>query len=213
MWSAALIGFLLGFIGSMPIAGPISILVFKLGLAGRYGSAWYLAAGGATAESGYAYLAFWGFSEFLVRYAWIEPVSRALAALLLTTLGLRLALGRSDPGGPSRASERQFGERGSWLMGFTITALNPALVATWGAGVSMAYASGKMHFVANAALPFALGAGSGIVSWVSLLLTLLRRYRHRLAPSVVGIGMRLVGGLVALLGLGFGVRFVLWLVS
>ena len=74
MLTAALLGFALGFVFSMPVAGPVSLLVFGRGLQGRGRSGVSLALGSSIAESMYAYLAFWGFSALLGSYAWIEPV-------------------------------------------------------------------------------------------------------------------------------------------
>ena len=42
-----LIGFAFGFLGSMPVAGPISLLVLHLGLAHDSRRAMYVAVGGA----------------------------------------------------------------------------------------------------------------------------------------------------------------------
>src|ERR1700733_6137635 len=99
MLSAALIGFGLGFFGSMPVAGPIAVIVFGQGLEDRARNGLYLACGAAIAESVYAYLAFWGFSAFLTRYPWIEPTSRVAAAVLLTALGVHFYRRRPKPEG------------------------------------------------------------------------------------------------------------------
>src|SRR5262245_51236802 len=89
LFAAAAFGFAFGFVGSIPIAGPIAALVWSRGLEDRTRSGLFLAAGAAVAEGAYVYLAFWGFSEVLARYAWIEPLSRLAAAATLTVLGVR----------------------------------------------------------------------------------------------------------------------------
>src|SRR5262245_23739352 len=88
LFTTAIVGFACGFVGSIPVAGPIAVLVFSRGLQDRARSALYLGSGAAVAESTYAYFAFQGFAEVVARYAWIEPVSRITAAVLLTGLGL-----------------------------------------------------------------------------------------------------------------------------
>src|SRR5687768_3425522 len=94
MLTVALLGFVFGFVGSMPVAGPIAILVFGRGLEGRMRSGVYLAVGAAIAESIYAYFAYWGFSELLTHHRWIEPVTRTVAAILLIGLGLHFVFGK-----------------------------------------------------------------------------------------------------------------------
>ena len=95
MLTVALIGFVFGFIGSMPVAGPIAILVFGRGLEGRLRSGVYLAIGAAIAESIYAYLRVWGFSELLLAQTAGSSRSRARSQrCLLIGLGLHFTFWR-----------------------------------------------------------------------------------------------------------------------
>ena len=74
--SPLVIGFCLGFIGSVPIAGPTSALVLKLGIQEKYWSGRAVAVGGALAESVYAGLAYWGFGSFLAGLNFLLPASK-----------------------------------------------------------------------------------------------------------------------------------------
>ena len=84
---ALLVGFAFGYLGSMPVAGPISVLVLHLGLAREGRRAFHLALGGALAEGIYALLAFWGLSAILAGHPLLLPVSRVLGAGILLGLG------------------------------------------------------------------------------------------------------------------------------
>src|SRR5262245_53913221 len=126
--AAALLGFAFGFVGSIPIAGPIAALVFHRGLGDRARSALYLGSGAALVEGGYAYLAFRGFSEVLTRYTWIEPACRIAAAVVLTGLGLRFARGGHADAIDRAPPDPGDGTKRSFLLGAAITALNPALI-------------------------------------------------------------------------------------
>jgi len=207
MLFATILGFAFGFVGSMPVAGPITALVFSRGLEGRTGGALSLAMGAALAEGGYAYLAFWGFGGFLARYAWIGPASRVAAALISLGLGLYFVLaggGAAEPAEPAaRAPRRQ-----SFLLGLTVTALNPTLVAAWTAAITATYSLGLLRFEPGEALPFALGACSGITAWFATLLGFLRRYRTRISRTAVGRLRRAMGVVLVLLGLGLAARLV-----
>jgi threonine/homoserine/homoserine lactone efflux protein len=208
--AAAILGFAFGFVGSVPIAGPIAVLVLRRGLEDRAKSALYLASGAAVAEGGYAYLAFWGFAEYLTRYAWIEPVSRVAGALILTGLGLRFVR-RPDAEPPRTAPGRRAGRKRSFLLGLTITALNPALIVGWTAAVTALYSLGVVHFDPAAALPFSLGACAGVTVWFASLLGLLQRFRARLSSEALGRLMRSTGVILIVLGLGVAVRLVVQL--
>ena len=212
MLISALLGFVFGFVGSMPVAGPISILVFGRGLENRGRSGTYLATGSALAESVYAYLAFWGFSELLASHSWIEPISRGLAAVLFLGLGLRLAFKRPASGETQAvAPNPAVGNKRSFLLGFTITALNPTLIATWGAAVTALHSLDIVHFGARGALAFSIGVCLGISAWFVLLLWLLRRFQGRFQRSTLERTVRIMGGVLILLGLFFAVRFVTYL--
>jgi threonine/homoserine/homoserine lactone efflux protein len=198
---AALLGFGFGFVGSIPIAGPVAALVFSRGLEDRTRSALYLGAGAALAEGGYAYLAFWGFAELLTRHAWIEPASRIAAAAMLTGLGAHFV---RRPRVVARvAAAPRAGNSRSFLLGLTIAAFNPALIAIWAAAVTALYSLDLLDFDPRAALPFSIGACSGIAAWFATLLGLIERFRTRISREALHRVRRGMGVMLIVLGLGF----------
>jgi threonine/homoserine/homoserine lactone efflux protein len=206
MLIAALLGFCFGYIGSMPVAGPIAVLVFGRGLEDRARNGLFLASGAAIAESVYAYLAFWGFSAFLVSYPWIEPVSRVAAAIILTSLGVHFYRKQPVPEGVEKPVPKA-GNKRSFFLGFTITALNPTLIATWTAAVTTVFSLGIVSFESAQALPFSLGALTGIVGWFATLLYLLDRFRTRFSRETLDKLVHVMGILLIVLGIGIAVRF------
>jgi threonine/homoserine/homoserine lactone efflux protein len=210
--TAILIGFLFGFIGSMPVAGPIAALVLARGLSSRFRAGIAIAIGAALAESTYAFLAFWGFSQILTRYPIILPISRAAAAVILMGLGTFLTWRPPSPS-PSPTDE-PVRERlsGSFLLGFTITALNPTLIATWTAAAATLASTGLIVLSPDLAVPFSLAACVGIIVWFWILLWLVRRYRDRFRPKTLGKVIQVIGVALVALGLWFAVLFVQWLV-
>ncbi|MEM9877406.1 MAG: LysE family transporter, partial [Myxococcota bacterium] len=75
MLTAVVFGFVLGALGSIPVAGPISALVIARGIQGRFKAGAFIALGGGTVEAIYCFLAFWGFAQFLEEHPIIEPIS------------------------------------------------------------------------------------------------------------------------------------------
>jgi threonine/homoserine/homoserine lactone efflux protein len=204
---AALLGFLFGFVGSMPVAGPVAVIVFGRGIEDRGRSGLYIAIGSAVAESVYAYLAFWGFSAFLTKYKWIEVVSTAAAATILSGLGLRFMFRKPPAERPPDDGKRHVGKKRNFTLGFLLTALNPTLIATWTAAVTTVYSLQIVDFDESGALPFSLGAATGIVTWFATLLYLLKRFRARVSPVVLDKVVRVMGGFLLVIGLGIAARF------
>ena len=206
MLTALVVGLGLGFFGSVPIAGPISVIVLRRGLHARYASAVLVGVGAAVAEGGYALLAFWGFAHFLTRYPWIDLVSRAAAALILAVLGILFLRYRSPSVDESPRLERRHAAGPSLLLGFSITAFNPTLIGTWAAATTTLASTGFGLSEARAA-PFAVGVAAGIASWFGLFSWILRRYNQRFERRTLERVVRAIG--IALLGfsLWFGYRF------
>jgi threonine/homoserine/homoserine lactone efflux protein len=205
MLVAAVLGLAFGFVGSIPIAGPISALVLSRGLSKRYTSAAMIGLGGALAEGLYAFLAFFGFSKYLAPYPWIEPVSRGVAAAILVGLGISFM--RYD--GAKKAEERKADSASqSFLLGLTVTLVNPTLIATWTATTTAVHSTSLLATTPEAALPFALGATVGIGGWFSLFVVIMKRYDSRFRPATLEKIVRGIGVAILGLGLWFAWRFV-----
>lgn len=204
-----LIGFLFGFVGSIPIAGPISLLVFAYGVSGKLRSGLFLAMGGALAEGVYAYLAFWGLNRLLERYPAIVAQTRGVGAVVIFSLGLAFLLKKTKQG---EEIEERSGRGGSFLLGVTITALNPTLIVTWSAAVTTLYSTGYIApGDAGSAVAFAASACVGIVCWFASLLLLLNRFKGRFTRQSLDKLVRAVGCVLIALSLWFAVSFIRYL--
>jgi threonine/homoserine/homoserine lactone efflux protein len=203
-----LIGFAFGYLGSMPVAGPISVLVLHLGLARDPRRALYVAVGGAVAESLYALLAFWGLSEVLTRYPMVLPASRMVGSGLLLALGLAMLLVRTRGATPQN-QPRQPGRKRSFALGFLITAVNPTLIVTWTAAVAALHGTGLLAMNRAQALPFAAAACCGIVAWFITLLGLVRRWRERASIQTLARFRRAMGAVLVAAGTWMALRAAL----
>lgn len=207
----AIIGFLFGFIGSMPIAGPIAALIVTRCLELRFRAAMLIGIGSVIAETVYAFLAFLGFAILLSREPWIVPVSRGVGAAILLALGIAFVGGKTPSAIAPHVEERR--GAGNLFLGFVVSALNPTLLVTW-AGVSATlFSTGLVTFAPPLSVPFALGAGVGILSWYVILVRLIRRYRDRFRPEIVVRVIRFFGVVLIAMGLWFLWRLVQYLVA
>lgn len=108
------------------------------------------------------------------------------------------------------AAERPWQSLG---VGFSVTFLNPTLLATWAAAATTIMSMDILSKEASNALPFALGVVVGGTSWFGLLVWLLSRFRHRFSPLTLQRVIRAMGwGLIAL-GLWFAVAFAYYLLT
>jgi threonine/homoserine/homoserine lactone efflux protein len=209
MLAAAAFGLAFGFVGSVPIAGPVSALVFRCGIDGRFSRGRGIAIGAAVAEAVYAFLAFWGFSTVLAQYQFVLPLSRLVGGVILMALGLAFV---SRPASslrmPAAPEERVGSASRSFFVGFGITGLNPTLIATWTAVVATLYSTELATFTTPTAGAFAIGVAVGIASWFVLLLALLRRFRERFEKRMLDRAVRAIGVIL----FGLGVYFLLTLI-
>lgn len=189
------------------MAGPASALVLSRGLAGRFRSAALLGSGCACAEAIYAGLAFWGFSAASARYPWIATASHIVSALVLFALGA--AFVRQRPPEVAPPGDHATGQAllQSFALGFSVTIVNPAILATWSASTALLRSAGLVAEPAGA-FPFGIGVALGMSAWFGGFAWFLARVGTRFRPSVFARLVQIVG--VGLLGLGvfFGWRAV-----
>jgi threonine/homoserine/homoserine lactone efflux protein len=172
--AVSVVALVFAFVGSLPLAGPIAVLVVSNGLNGRPRQALEIASGAAVAEGLYAFFAFWGFATFLARYPIVLPISHAVTAVLLLGLGvyfIRFEL--KEPHAEAVANGGKF-----WV-GFSISILNPTLLATWGAVTTFLYSRQLVEMTSLLAIPFGVFAAGGILLWAFLMVALMKRFRER----------------------------------
>ncbi|WP_437769054.1 LysE family transporter [Sorangium sp. So ce281] len=124
---ALVVGFLLGYLGSIPAAGPLAVLLVAAALAGQPRRVLLLAIGGAFAEGLWALAAARGLGWVLEAHPAIDRALRTGGAALVVAMGLALALA------PRRAAEAPSSGRATsaLLTGFVLVALNPSFLASW----------------------------------------------------------------------------------
>lgn len=194
-----------GFVGSMPLAGPISVMVVARAARKHFGEALHVGLGAAGAEAIYAGIAFFGFTTILARHPVVVPISHGVTAVVLLALGVRFAFWK-----PKEKKEKKH-HAGTALVGFTLSAVNPTLLVTWTAAVAFLYSKGLGEASVWAAIPFGLCAGVGVGGWFAVLVALLRKYEGRMPRLVLTWVVRTLGVALAGLGVWSGVQLVRWI--
>jgi threonine/homoserine/homoserine lactone efflux protein len=201
-----------GFVGSMPLAGPIAVMVVSRAARKKFDEALHLGLGGAVAEAVYAGVALWGYTTLLARHPAVDPVSHGVTAVVLGVLGVRFAVWKHRP-----HEDRHEKKAGTLLVGFGVSAINPTLLVTWGAAVAFIYSKGlgAGRDASSWWAPplFGASAGAGVALWLWVLVAVLRKLEGKLPEraltwTVRGLGVALVG-----LGVWSGVELVEWLSS
>ncbi len=186
-----------GFVGSMPLAGPIAILAMARASRGKYSEAMRVGLGAAVAEGLYAGVAFWGFTTFLANHAFVVPLSHAVTAIVLAAVGARFVFWK-----PTEEKDTRENKAGTALLGFSVSAINPTLFLTWSAAVAALYSRGLKETSPAYAIPFGACAAVGIGAWFVTLAALFRRHGEKLPRAVMTWVIRVMG--LAL------VAFALW---
>jgi putative LysE/RhtB family amino acid efflux pump len=198
MWLAFVVGLAFGFFGSVPVAGPASILVLKNALEKGHHQGFDIGLGAAVGESFYAFVAFWGLTTVLETFPVLIPISKIVGAALVLALGIYLVVRRTSTAQMQAAQVTDRQER-RWLRGFLSAFANPTLLATWTTIVTGLHAASLVEPSPRGAIPFALGVGLGILGWFWFLVHIVvRRFRDRLEPDKIqrlvrGFGWAMIG--------------------
>jgi threonine/homoserine/homoserine lactone efflux protein len=200
------IAFVLAYVGSMPLAGPIAVWMITRAAERRFGEARRIGIGAALSEGIYAALAFWGFATFLARQQLVVPISRAATAVILTAVGGWVVFWKPSDVAPDREERKA----GTLFIGFWISAFNPTLLITWSTAVAFLYSKGLTGERSLVAIPFGACAALGVASWNVCVVHLLEKYGGRLPKSAMTWVVRTMGLVLVGLGLWAGVQFVEW---
>jgi threonine/homoserine/homoserine lactone efflux protein len=209
MLVALLLGLICGLVGAMPIAGPVAAVVVSQALDRHPRTALLVAVGSATAETAYVFMAFWGMATLLHRFPLLLPASRIVACVVIAALGIYFVIRPTGSKGKRRKERKTAaGHLGSLVLGFTMTIANPTLIVTWTAAVGVARSTNLLQVDARNALPFAGGAGLGIVAWSAMLVWLLGIFRARVGEKTIGHVIRGMGVALIVGSLGLGIRMI-----
>lgn len=197
----ALVAFAFGFVGSMPLAGPISVLVVSTAFDKRFADAMKVTLGASIAEGAYAFAAFWGFATFLAKHKSIVPIAHAVTAFVLLAVGGYFV--RWKPKRQER-SERKPG----FFVGLSIAAANPTLLVTWSTVVAWVYAHRLVEMTGALAIPWGIAAALGVGAWNLVVIELIRRFHEKFPRRAIKWIVRAMGLVLIAMSAWSAVEFV-----
>jgi threonine/homoserine/homoserine lactone efflux protein len=131
----SIIGLIAGFLFSMPIAGPISILITSNALKGRLKYCNLLTIGAAIADFIYVLIAVYGITNLFSAYKGVIPYILGVGAIFVFYVGVRIILTKFDPEHIDEeqrlADEQDNKHKGAIYTGFMLNFLNPTLFFGW----------------------------------------------------------------------------------
>jgi len=196
-----LLGLLLGCVGSMPLAGPVSLVILARGIAGRYRDGMALASGAGIAEAGYCATALFGYGLLIDRLPWFRTAATLAGSAIMVAIGLYFLISRRHPPAPEPVCAPAIGRLREVAMGFTLVGVNPGILLNWFAVLAIIHSLGLEPTTALPRARFVAGVAAGIVGWFGLLLALLHRYRSHLPFHAIVLVVRTLGAVLVLTGL------------
>lgn len=177
----ALFGLASGFLGSMPVTGPIALIVFRSSLRGHFSLALRVVTGAAIAEVIYCAVAIFGYVQIVATYPFLAKYLRYIGASFLVILGIIFLFQKvqiTEEKAP--VAERK---HAGIISGFLIAILNPTLFLTWGSASSTIFSWFDSISFWDMVL-FPLCAGFGIVTWFTILLEIFKKYREQIGEKI-----------------------------
>jgi threonine/homoserine/homoserine lactone efflux protein len=127
-------GLIVGFIFSMPIAGPVSIIVTSNALAGRLRYCQLLAIGASLSDFVYVFLAVFGVTRLYFLIKPVFPYFLLAGMLFLFYTGYKIIRTKFDlehPDDKLLSENAKYKGKGGFYTGFMINLLNPTLFVGW----------------------------------------------------------------------------------
>jgi threonine/homoserine/homoserine lactone efflux protein len=131
----SIVGLVAGVVFSMPIAGPISVLITSNALKGNRRYCFMVSAGASVATFTYSFFAVYGLTKLFPYYKPAMPYLISVGSILLVFLGIKIFKSKLDISQieNKRQHAEKPGRRGNngLYAGFLINILNPTLLLGW----------------------------------------------------------------------------------
>lgn len=190
---AFFIGLSIGFITAMPVAGPISALVFSYGMKGRFKEGWWLGAGAGIVEGMYCLMTFFGVQKLVGEKPELMDLASVVAAILMTILGFYFFFSKKMRVAPHMQEVVDIKRGRAFFLGASVSAVNLTLLATWTAVITSLYSLELFDYEFPQFMFFPVGVTFGIILWFNFFLFLIKRYKDFFEKNVLDKILKTVG--------------------
>jgi len=189
-----LFAFFIGFISFLTPTGPITILIFRNTLLGKYGKAIMIIFGAAIIQF---FLA--GFSLFLINTIISEKVitiSRVISSIVFLILGIHLIISKPRKAGDIiNLKELPHKEKlKSFLTGILLTLLNPGIIFSWLAIITLLISFNYITITTLFdILIFSISALIGVLSGSFLMMFLIHNRKKTISDKIIKKILKILG--------------------
>ena len=205
---AAIAAYLLGFMSSMQLVGPIALIVLRNALKQKYGQALSVSLGASIAEGCYCFLAIIGFDFVFEKYPFMKDLTKGFAVVVLFGLGFIFYFTKPLPEEIEDTPMQKRKAVAAFFLGFSVTMVNPLLIVSWSAVAAMLY-SVIGAFTRAETIMFPVFMAAGMFTCLSLLIWLIKRYKKKFRPAILNKVLKVMAVLLILGGAYLGVRLLL----
>jgi threonine/homoserine/homoserine lactone efflux protein len=196
--------FLISFISFLTPTGPITVLIFRNTLLSKYGRAIMIILGATIVQFFYS-----GFSLFLVNEILSETLkatAKIISTFVFLTLGVHLITSKPKKSNKIiRLKDLPTSEKSkSFLIGFFITLLNPSIIFSWLAAISLLISFNILLVTSHLdILIFSTSAIAGVLLGSFTMMYLVHSYRDICSDKINKKILKTLGVIVISLGLYF----------
>ena len=210
MLSIIFSAFFLGFISSIVATGPVTFLILKEALLGKYKRSIGIMLGSVFMEAVYCTFSLTLVGLILQYIEKLKIVSEAISILVFLIIGASLlAMNPAYAPPKSRRKWSKVEHAKSFLTGFILVAMNPTIILTW-AGASAALIS--LGIIALSTLQqiiaFVISATLGILAGGFALILLVKTFRVKLSEKFIQWALRILGIILIIIAIFLASRLI-----
>ncbi len=206
--TAALTGFLSGFLISIPV-GPINLTIINEGARRGFRWALMIGVGSVLMESIYCAIALAGFTAFL-QIPVVRSAMELLSFLFLLYLAWKYLRAKSIPDHDRRADaiEKKLHPRGAFAVGFIRVLGNPSVLLLWATLTATFLSHNWVDQTLDDRVGCVIGVALGALLWFVLLAYGVSRGHGRMSPQVLLRMEHVSGAILLLAAFWFGGRII-----
>lgn len=204
----SLLAFLAGFFATIVAAGPVTFLIFRDAIIGKYGKGLAMIIGAAIMETVYCILALSVVSSIFLESAKVQFFSRIVSSVIFFCIGIYMY--KTDLKRDIKSGIRQLTHKEramSFLSGFILVALNPTIIVTWSAAATalISFDLITIGTIRDIAI-FSLSAGVGIIAGGISMIVLVGLFKMKFPKKAFNRVLKIIGIILMAASIYFLVR-------